>query len=31
MGASLISMAELVVRVATMDWIVPSWVVIVSS
>jgi len=31
MGASLESIAELVGRVATMDWIVPNWVVMVSS
>jgi len=27
----LLSRAELVVRVATMDWMVPNWVVMVSS
>jgi len=31
MGASLLSIAEPVGRVATMDWIVPNWVVMVSS
>jgi len=31
MGESLLSRAELVGRVATMDWMVPNWVVMVSS
>jgi len=30
-GESLLSRAEEVGRVATMDWIIPNWVVIVSS
>jgi len=31
MGESLLSRAALVGRVATMDWMVPNWVVMVSS
>ena len=30
-GESLVSRAELVGRVTTMDWMVPNWVVMVSS
>jgi len=31
MGESLVTRAEVVGRVATMDWMVPNWVVMVSS
>jgi len=31
MGETLLSRAEEVGRVATMDWMVPNWVVMVSS
>jgi len=31
MGESLLSRAELVGRVATIDWMVPNWVVMVAS